>query len=148
MHWFWFCLHRGLEELELIRYQFYTYNYDPFESSKSVLHMYREVFKYPSYKAVAFLLMWRLFSIVPLNIHIENYLDLIDNVIQEMTPFVKDIADKKYTQFIRELAIHSNCLRFVFVRSFCFKFLDIFFYFVQFNTSHQYFKTLATFWNL
>lgn len=84
------------------------------EKSKSILEKCKEFSTYPLYKAAAYVLIWKLFSIVPLNAK-QCCFDIICEVL--MTFVIahmdgkKDI--KKYTQFKEELSFHSKRLKFV-----------------------------------
>lgn len=120
-----FC--RGFEEMELLHYEYHDRDpVDMIEQTMALLELYRKVLRYPMYKAATYVLLWRLFSIVPIHERfrieddVKNYFDLIDDV---MRPFVKVHVDGKanttrYKQFKEDLAFHSNRLKFVFVRLF------------------------------
>lgn len=57
---------RGIEELELLQSDFHSsHPSNAVQPTKSLLNICSEFLKYPSYKAATFVLLWRLFSMVP-----------------------------------------------------------------------------------
>lgn len=76
-------------------------------SIKTVVNTYKKIVRYPMYKAVTFVLLWRLFSMLPFEKDFEKHVDSIDEVL---TPLVIANIDGK-----NELATYSHHLTLVFV---------------------------------
>lgn len=110
----------GLEDLESLHTEFHDQNEGDFEVTDkhilSLMHLYEQFLRYPMYKAATYVLLWKLFSMISTEPGRDQkyYFDLIDD---ELIPFLTAHVDSKaniarYEQFKKELAFHSNRLRF------------------------------------
>lgn len=60
---YYFC--RGLEELDSLEREFQYDAKGAMKHANGILEVYKECLKYPLYKAITFVLLWKLFSVIP-----------------------------------------------------------------------------------